>query len=75
MTATDKTAWHAPLKALAERNYDMGYGWQVFTECFTAEDWQEFVEDCESYEDAVAKLERHASAKQERYDEVNSEVF
>ena len=75
MTTTTKRDWIRDLTALAQRNYDTGYGWQVLIECFDQTDWIDLVEDCETYAEAEAKATQIAEIHTDRYNEAQREVF
>ena len=55
-----KTEWIARLKALAQRNYSKGYGWQVLVECYDTTDWLNLVGCCDTWADALNLMIRTA---------------
>jgi hypothetical protein len=67
--------WIARLKAIASENYDLGYGYQVFIECYDGADWADLVEDCETFAAAEALMHRVARIHTDRYEEARAEIF
>jgi len=70
-----KKDWIVKLKKLAESNYNVGYGWQTFVECYDEKDWIELVESVSSLEEAEKLVETIALNRQERYQEAVNEIF
>ena len=58
----------------ALRHYNAG-GWDYLVECYSDGDILLLVAECQSYEDAIAKLGRIVAIQDERRREVQSEVF
>lgn len=63
------------IRALAGKNYDKGYGWQVIIECMDDEDILVAAGDTHDMKDAIRNIKAFVEIQSERYDEVNSEVF
>jgi hypothetical protein len=77
----DKQVLIEKAKAYAAERYELGYGWEVFTECYGAAEWDDFM-DGNEYEDAVttwseakAKLHNLADLVSDHYDDIVSEAF
>jgi 23S rRNA C2498 (ribose-2'-O)-methylase RlmM len=70
-----KQDWIRDLKALAQRNYSTGYGWQVFVECYDTNEWKSLVADCETYEEAVNHATSIASIYQDQYNDACAEIL
>lgn len=62
------------IRALAGKNYDKGYGWQVIVECMSDEDILIAAREL-NMKDAIRNIKAFVDIQSERYDEVNSEVF
>ncbi len=75
MNNETKQDWIRDLKALAQRNYSTGYGWQVFVECYDTNEWKSLVADCETYEEAVDHVTSIASIYQDQHDDARAEIF
>jgi hypothetical protein len=71
----NKQDWIARLKAIASENYELGYGYQVFIECYDNSDWLDLVEDCETFAAAKALMHRVAGIHTDRYEEARAEIF
>ncbi len=71
----NKQDWIARLKAIASENYELGYGYQVFVECYDSRDWMELIEDCETFEGAEALMHRVAGIHTDRYQEARAEIL
>ena len=67
--------WIARLKAIASENYELGYGYQVFIECYDSSDWADLVEDCETFAAAEELMHRVAGIHTDRYEEARAEIF
>lgn len=70
-----KQDWITKLKAVASENYEQGHGWQVFIECYDSNDWAEFVEDCETYAEALEQMTAAARSITSYHDDVRAEIF
>jgi hypothetical protein len=75
MSNETKMGWISDLKALANKNYSKGYGWQVLVECWGQSEWLYLVEDCTSYAKAKAKVKRLVETHQDRFDDAQAEIF
>lgn len=71
----NKHDWIRDLKAIASENYEQGYGWQVFIECYDSHDWWELVEGFETFEAASEYAHRLARILTEQCDDIRSEIF
>jgi hypothetical protein len=71
----DKSKWIEQLKQLAEDNYNKGYGYQVYVECYGKEDWIHFVSDLNTWEEALDIFHTIASIRTEQNDSACNEVF
>ena len=71
----NKHDWIRDLKAIASQNYEQGYGWQVFIECYGSDDWWELVEDCETYGEALEAMTSAARIMTSQCDDARSEIF
>jgi hypothetical protein len=67
--------WIDELKAVASEHYSEGYGWQVFVECYTDDEWERLVSDFGTYSEAEAFVHRLARIMTERCEDACSEVF
>lgn len=70
-----KKDWIVKLKKIAESNYNIGFGWQSFVECYDEKDWIEFVENVSSFEEAEERMKTVALNREERYREAMNEIF
>lgn len=64
---TMKTEWINLLREHAERNYERGYGWQVYVECYSQADWERLIDGCQTYRQARRRTVRIAKALTEQY--------
>jgi len=64
-----KTEWIQKLKQHAEANYERGYGWQVFIECYAQADWERLIDGCQTYRQARHCMVRLARILTERNSE------
>ena len=71
----DKSKWIEQLKQLAEDNYNKGYGYQVYVECYSLSDWQAFISDLNSWEEALDIFHTIANIRTEQNNSVCNEVF
>jgi len=72
---SNKQDWIRDLKAVASQNYEQGHGWQVFIECYDTSDWLEFVEDCETYAEALEQMTAAARSITSYHDDVRAEIL
>ena len=56
----------AAVAELAEENYHLSFGWQVFVECYTEEEMLHFVKGCRSIPEALKLAARLAAHQTER---------
>ena len=63
------------IKALAAERYDRGYGWQVYTECYTDDEFAEDFGGFATIAEAVKWAEELAEARDEQYAAANAEAF
>ncbi len=71
----DKSKWIEQLKQLAEDNYNKGYGYQVYVECYSKEDWIHFVSDLNTWEEALDIFHTIANIRTEQNNSACNEVF
>ena len=71
----DKSNWIEQLKNLAEENYNKGYGYQVYVECYTKDDWEKFIDGLESWEECLDIFYTIADIRTEQCQEAQNEVF
>lgn len=71
----DKSNWIEQLKNLAEENYNKGYGYQVYVECYTKNDWEHFIDDLKSWEECLEIFHAIADIRTEQCQEAQNEVF
>jgi hypothetical protein len=71
----DKSKWIEQLKQLAEDNYNKGYGYQVYVECYGKEDWDRFISNLPTWEDALEVFHSVADIRTEQNNSVRNEVF
>ena len=71
----DKTKWIEQLKQLAQDNYNKGYGYQVYVECYDQQDWISFVSDLDSWEETLEIFHTVASIRTDQNDSACNEVF
>ena len=64
-----KTEWINLLREHAERNYERGYGWQVYVECYSQADWERLIDGCQTYRQARRRAVRLARILTERNSE------
>jgi len=74
-TERNTQEWIEKLKAIASRNYAEGYGWQVFVECYTNDEWDRLVSDFGTYSEAEAFVHRLARIMTERNEDACSEIL
>jgi len=67
--------WIARLKAIAEKNYEIAYGYQVFVECYDDREWLGLIADCETFAAAEELMHRVAGIHTDRYEEARAEIF
>jgi hypothetical protein len=60
------------IRALASKNYDKGYGWQIIIECMDDEQILEQAGDTHHIPTAIRNIEHFVEIQSERYDEVNA---
>ncbi len=58
-----------------EDNYNKGYGYQVYVECYSLSDWQAFISDLNSWEEALDIFHTIANIRTEQNDSACNEVF
>jgi hypothetical protein len=71
----DKSKWIEQLKQLAEDNYNKGYGYQVYVECYSLSDWQAFISDLNSWEETLDIFHTIANIRTEQNNSACNEVF
>ena len=71
----DKSNWIEQLKNLAEENYNKGYGYQVYVECYTKDDWEKFIDGLESWEECLDIFYTIADIRTEQCNSTQNEVF
>lgn len=71
----DKSNWIEQLKQLAEENYNKGYGYQVFVECYTKDDWENFIDDLETWEECLEMFHTIADIRTEQCQVAQNEIF
>ena len=71
----DKSNWIEQLKNLAEENYNKGYGYQVYVECYTKDDWEKFIDDLGTWEEVLEMFHTIADIRTEQCQEAQNEVF
>ena len=59
----------------AEANYNDSYGWQVFVECYTDKELEEFVADCKDVDQALVLAAEVAATLDSQESDVMSEVW
>jgi hypothetical protein len=60
---------------LAKENYSKSVGWQTFTECFDADDIEEFVQDLDSVFDVGYLMKDVASVWDDKHENARNERF
>ena len=58
---------------LAKANYNLSYGWSVFTECYDEDDYVEFVKDLSTPEEVSSMMKDIASIWTDRMDNAKIE--
>tara|TARA_R110002126_G_scaffold98259_1_gene228576 strand:- start:1817 stop:2059 length:243 start_codon:yes stop_codon:yes gene_type:complete len=58
---------------IAKANYNLSYGWSVFTECYDDDDYVEFVEDLSTLKEVEDMMEDIVSIWDDRMDNANIE--
>ena len=71
----DKSNWIEQLKNLAEENYNKGYGYQVYVECYAKDDWEKFIGDLGTWEEVLEMFHTIADIRTEQCQEAQNEVF
>lgn len=61
------------IRALAGKNYDKGYGWQVIVECMDDEEILVEAGDTHDVKAAIRNIKAFVDIQSERYDEINNE--
>lgn len=61
------------IRALAGKNYNKGYGWQVIVECMDDEDILIAARDTLNMKAAIRNIKAFVDIQSERYDEINNE--
>lgn len=61
------------IRALAGKNYDKGYGWQVIVECMDDEEILVEAGDTHDVKTAIRNIKAFVDIQSERYDEINNE--
>lgn len=63
------------VRALASKNYDKSYGWQMIVECMEDEEILEQCGDTHDLPTALRNIKDFVEIQDERYDEIRAEVF
>ena len=63
------------VRALASKNYDKAYGWQIIIECMDDEEILATAGDTHHLPTAIRNIEHFVEIQSERYDEVRAEIF
>jgi len=71
----NKQDWIARLKAIASENYEQGYGWQVFIECYGQSEWLNLVAGCETYQEALETMTSAAETMTSQCNDARAEIF
>jgi hypothetical protein len=58
---------------LAKANYNLSYGWSVFTECYDHDDYLRLVEDLSTTKEVEVTMENIASVWTDRMDNADAE--
>ena len=71
----DKSNWIEQLEKLAEEKYNEGYGYQVYVESYTKDDWEAFIDDLESWEEVLEMFHTIADIRTEQCQAARNEIF
>jgi len=71
----DKNKWIEQLKQLSQEKYNEGYGYQVYVESYTDNEWSHFVSDLETWEETLEMFHTIASIRTEQCQEAQNEIF
>jgi len=71
-TLTDKAQ---AVRNQAEAKYNESYGWQVFVECYSNKELEEFVADCEDVDQALVLAAEVAATLDSQESDVMAEVW